>query len=112
MRESLFHGTIKAYEASPEKQTRDEASCRLANGTASYCTTNRGTVQSVILVTGATSNIGRHVASQLLCPCVAGRALIRNPDSAVVYLSSEGADDDLEQQADTITARIAAKLAA
>jgi hypothetical protein len=38
--------------------------------------------------------------------------LIRNPDSAVVYLSSEGADDDLEQQADTITARITAKLAA
>ena len=45
--------------------------------------TNRGTVQSVILVTGATGNVGRHVVSQLHS-CAAVRALTGNPDSAVL----------------------------
>lgn len=40
------------------------------------------TEQSVILVTGATGNIGRQVVSQLLGTGVAVRALTRNPDSA------------------------------
>ncbi len=48
----------------------------------SYRTTNRGTVRSVILVTRATGNIGRHVVSQLLHAGAAVRALTRNPDSA------------------------------
>jgi uncharacterized protein YbjT (DUF2867 family) len=38
--------------------------------------------QSVILVTGATGNVGRQVVSQLLVTGVAVRALARNPDSA------------------------------
>ncbi len=82
MRESLSRGTIKAHEASPEKETRNGASCRLANGTASYRTTNRGTVQSVILVIGATGNVGRHIVSQLLGTGAAVRALTHNPESA------------------------------
>ncbi len=117
----------------------------------------------MILVTGATGNVGGRV-SQRLGTDAAGRALTHNPHSAslpgdvvrgglslpdtldtclsgvaavflirafftaeaapaflnavtkharrLVYLSSEGAGDDLEQQTDTITARIAAKLAA
>ena len=111
---------------------------------------------SMILVTWATGNFGRHVVSQLLSPGAVVRALSRNPKSAsllgdvvrgdlflretldaclvwpyftaedapafldavtkhahrIVYLSSEGVGDDLEQQNDTITARIADKLAA
>jgi len=113
--------------------------------------------QSVILVTGSTGNVGRHVVSQLLDEGAAVRALARNPDSAglpegvevvrgdlsvpdsleagldgvesvflvwpfgtaeaapavldavtkharrIVYLSSMGIRDDLEQQADPIT---------
>jgi uncharacterized protein YbjT (DUF2867 family) len=39
-------------------------------------------VNRVILVTGATGNVGRHVVSQLLRTGVAVRALARNPDSA------------------------------
>lgn len=39
-------------------------------------------VHSVILVTGATGNVGRHVVSQLLRTGAAVRALARNPDSA------------------------------
>lgn len=38
--------------------------------------------QSVILVTGATGNVGRQVVSQLLGTGAAVRALARNPDSA------------------------------
>ena len=38
--------------------------------------------KSVVLVTGATSNVGRHVASQLLGTGAAVRALTRNPESA------------------------------
>ncbi len=44
----------------------------------SYRTTNRGTVRSVILVTRATGNIGRHVLSQPRHAGVAVRALDRN----------------------------------
>lgn len=118
----------------------------------------------MILVTGATGNVGGRVVSQRLGTGVAGRALTHNPHSAsvpgdvvrgglslpdtldtcldgieavflirpfftaeaapafldavtkharrLVYLSSEGVGDDLEQQTDMITARIAAKLAA
>lgn len=146
----------KAYEASSEKEIRDEASCRLANGTASNRTTARDTVQSVILIAGATGNVGRHIASQLLDTGSVVRALTRNPESAglpsdvggvrgdlslpvtlavcllwpfcttapskagavtkrgrrIVYLSSEGMGDGLEQQTDKITALDAAKLAA
>jgi uncharacterized protein YbjT (DUF2867 family) len=112
--------------------------------------------QSMILVTGSTGNVGRHVVSQLLDEGAAVRALARNPDSAdlpegvevvrgdlsvpdsleagldgveavflvwpfgtaeaapavldavtkharrIVYLSSMGIRDDLEQQADPI----------
>ena len=128
-----------------------------------YRTTNRGTVQSVILVTGPTGNVGRHVVSQLRTgPAI--RGLTGNPDSAVlpgdvvhadlfvpttpdtgldgvdaiflgwpffmaeaapafldavvrhgrpiVYLSSESVGDKLEQQTNTITLQITAKLAA
>jgi uncharacterized protein YbjT (DUF2867 family) len=126
--------------------------------------TNRGTVQSVILVTGATGKVGGHVVSQLLDTSAAVRALTRNSEAAglpddvvhgdlfvpdtldarldgvevvflvlpfllaeaapsfldavtkharrIVWLSSEGAGHDLEQQTNVITARIAAKLAA
>jgi uncharacterized protein YbjT (DUF2867 family) len=38
--------------------------------------------QNVIMVTGATGNVGRQVVSQLLGTGVAVRALARNPDSA------------------------------
>src|SRR5918998_3327640 len=38
--------------------------------------------QSVILVTGATGNVGRQVVSQLLDTGAAVRALTRDPDSA------------------------------
>lgn len=132
----------------------------------SYRTTDRGTVQSVILVTGAIGNIDRHVASQQLRTSAAVRALTCHPDSAglpgdvdavcgdlsvsdalnacsdgveavflvwpfftaeaapalldavtkharrIVYLSSGGVGDALEQQTDTATAWIAAKRAA
>ena len=98
-------------------------------------------MQRVILVTGATGHVGRHVVSQLLGTDAAVRALARNPDSAglpggvevvrgdlsvpntldrcldgveavflrkharrIVYLSSLSVRDDLEQQADPITA--------
>ena len=115
-------------------------------------------MQRVILVTGATGHVGRHVVSQLLGTDTAVRALARNPDSAglpngvevvrgdlsvpdalsgcldgveavflvwpglpadlasavldairkharrIVYLSSLSVRDDLEQQADPITA--------
>src|SRR5262249_31138160 len=40
------------------------------------------TMQRVILVTGATGNVGRHVVSQLLDTGAAVRALTRNPASA------------------------------
>lgn len=36
MRESLSRGTMKAHEASPERESRDGASCRLANETAKF----------------------------------------------------------------------------
>ncbi len=129
--------------------------------------TNRGTVQSVILVSGATgTNVGRHVVVQLLGTNAAVCALTHNPESAglpddvdivrgnlslpdplsaclegvealllawlfftaeaaptlldaatkharrIAYLLSESKGDDLEQQPDTTTARIAAKLVA
>lgn len=38
--------------------------------------------ESVILVTGATGNVGRQVTPQLLDTGAAVRALTRNPDSA------------------------------
>ncbi len=38
-------------------------------------------MQRVILVTGATGHVGRHVVSQLLGADAAVRALVRNPDS-------------------------------
>lgn len=38
--------------------------------------------KNMILVTGATGNVGRHVVSQLLHTGAAVRALTRNPDSA------------------------------
>jgi uncharacterized protein YbjT (DUF2867 family) len=120
----------------------------------------------MILITGATSNVGRYDVSQLLGMGAAGRGFARNPHSVgvpgdvdvvcgglsvpdalnvcldgvevvflvwpfftaeaappfleavtkharrIVYLSSEGVGDYLEQQTDTITSRIAAKLAA
>ena len=120
----------------------------------------------MILITGATSNIGRHDVSQLLDMGAASRGFARNlhsvgvpgdvdvvcgglsvPDTLnacldgveavflvwpfftaeaaspfldavtkharrVVYLSSEGIGDYLEQQTDTITSRVVAKLAA
>ena len=114
----------------------------------------------MILVTGPTGNVGRHVMSQLLDTGVCVCGLARNPASAglpgnivrgdlsvpntldgvgtvslvwpfltaeatlafldvvtkcarrIVYLSSESVGDALEQQTDTITGRIAAKLAA
>ena len=47
----------------------------------SYRTTNRGTVQSVILVTGASGNIGRHVVSQVLRTGAAICGLTRKPES-------------------------------
>ncbi|MQA83382.1 MAG: NAD(P)H-binding protein [Streptosporangiales bacterium] len=40
------------------------------------------TGENVILVTGATGNVGRHVVSQLLGSGTAVRALSRAPDSA------------------------------
>jgi uncharacterized protein YbjT (DUF2867 family) len=40
------------------------------------------TEQSVILVTGATGNVGRHVVSELLAVGAAVRALTRDPDAA------------------------------
>lgn len=115
-------------------------------------------MQPVILVTGATGHVGRHVVSQLLGTGAAVRALVRHPDSAglpdgievvrgdlslpptldkcldgveavflvwpglpvdfasavleavskharrIVYLSSLSVRDDLEEQADPITA--------
>ena len=111
---------------------------------------------SMILITGATGNFGRHVVSQLLSPGTVVWALSRNPKSVgllgkvvrgdlsfretldawlvwpfftaevaptfldavakharrILFLSSEGVGDDLEQQTDTITARIAEKWAA
>ena len=111
---------------------------------------------SMILITGATGNVGRHVVSHLLSPGAVVWALNHNPKSAgllgdvvrgdlslretldaclvwplftaevapafldavtqharrIVYLSAEGVGDDLAQQTDTITARIADKLAA
>ena len=111
---------------------------------------------SMILITGATGYIGRHVVSQRLSPGAVVWALSRNPKSVgllgkvvrgdlslretldaclvwpfftaevapafldtvvkhacrILFLSSEGVGDDLEQQTDTITARIAEKLAA
>lgn len=48
----------------------------------SYSTMSRGTVQSVILVTGATGNASQYVVSQLLCTGAAVLALTRNLDSA------------------------------
>ena len=128
----------------------------------SYCTTSRGTVQSVVLVTGVTGKASRQFVLQLLHTGAAVRALTRNAESAglpgdvvrrdlsvpdtldtcldgvepvflvwpfftaapafldavtkharcIVYLSSEGVGDDLEQRTDTATARITAKLAA
>src|SRR3954468_2600442 len=81
MREAFSRGTMKSHEANPEKEARDGARCRLANQTAGYRTRNRGTVQSVILVTGATSKIGRNVVSQLPSTGAAVRTLTRNPDS-------------------------------
>ncbi len=118
----------------------------------------------MILITGATSNVGRHVVSQLLGTGAAFRGFARDPHSVglagdvvrgdlsvldtldacldaveavfliwfcfmaeaalafldavtkharrVVYLSPEDVGDDLEQQPDTITGRIADKLAA
>lgn len=39
-------------------------------------------MQRVILVTGATGHVGRHVVSQLLGTDATVRALARNPDSA------------------------------
>ncbi len=65
MRECLSRVTIKVHEASSEKEARDRSSHRLVNGSARYRMANRGTVHSVILVTGATGNLGRHVVSQL-----------------------------------------------
>jgi uncharacterized protein YbjT (DUF2867 family) len=113
----------------------------------------------MILVTGVTGNVGRHVASQLLDTGGSVCGLARNPASAslpgdvvrgdlsvpdtldacldgveavflvwffmaeaapafldtdtkharrIVCLSSEGVGDDLEQQTDTITAKLAA----
>ena len=38
--------------------------------------------RNVILVTGATGHVGRHVVSQLLCTGAAVRALARDPASA------------------------------
>jgi uncharacterized protein YbjT (DUF2867 family) len=38
--------------------------------------------ENLILVTGATGNVGRQVVSQLIGPGVRVRALTRNPDSA------------------------------
>jgi uncharacterized protein YbjT (DUF2867 family) len=113
----------------------------------------------MILVTEATSNVGRHVVSELPGTSAAVRGFVRNPHSVglpgdgmrgdltvldtlgacldeveavfliwfffmaeaalafldavtkharrVVYLSPEDVGDDLEQQTDTITARIA-----
>jgi uncharacterized protein YbjT (DUF2867 family) len=116
----------------------------------------------MILIAGATSNVGRRVVSQLLGTGAAVRALTCNPHDVglpdnvvrddlsvldtlgacldgveavflvwsfstvapafldavnkharrIIYLLSEGVGDDLEQQTDTITGRIAAKLAA
>jgi uncharacterized protein YbjT (DUF2867 family) len=117
----------------------------------------------MIMVTGATAKVGRHVAPQLLDTGVSVHGLARNPASVglpgdvvcgdpsvpdtldacldgieagvlgwpfftveaapafldavtkharrIVCLSSESVGDDLEQQTDTITARIAAELA-
>ena len=112
----------------------------------------------MILVTGATGNVGRHVMSQLLDTGVCVRGLARNPASAglpgdidvmradlsvpdtldaveavfliwffsmveaapafldavtkharrIVYVSSGDVGDDLEQQTDTITAKLSA----
>ena len=39
-------------------------------------------MQRMILVSGATGHVGRHLVSQLLRTGAAVRALVRNPDSA------------------------------
>src|SRR5260370_25658270 len=66
--------------------------------------------KSVVLVTGATGNVGRHVVSQLLNMGVPVRALARNPDSAglpdgveVVY-GDLSAPDTLDESLDGVEA--------
>jgi hypothetical protein len=73
---------MKAHEASSEKETRDEQAAGSPVKPQSYRTTNRGTVQSVILVAEATGNAGRHVVSQLLRAGSAVRASPSNPEFA------------------------------
>ena len=48
----------------------------------SYCTTSRGTVQSVVLVTGVTGKASRQFVLHLLHTGAAVRALTRNAESA------------------------------
>jgi uncharacterized protein YbjT (DUF2867 family) len=61
----------------------------------SYRTTNRGTVHSVVLITGATDNVGRHDASHLLRSGATGRALTRDPESAALPRGVDVARGDL-----------------
>jgi hypothetical protein len=53
----------------------------------------------MILFAGTTNNVGRHGVSQTL-------DTVATHVRRLVYLSSESVGDDLEQQADTSTARI------
>ncbi len=60
-------------------------------------------MQSVILVTGATGHVGRHVVSQLLHTSAAVRALVRNPSSANLPSPVEVVRGDLSDP-DTLNA--------
>ncbi len=60
----------------------------------------------MIQVTGASSNVGRHFASHLPRTGLAVRSSTRGADSAGL---PDGVVDDLEQQADPVTARVAAE---
>lgn len=62
-------------------------------------------VKSMILVTGATGNVGRQVVSQLLRTGVAVRALTRNPDSAGLPDGVDVVRGDLSEP-DTLDARL------
>ena len=74
MRESLFRSTMKPNEASPKKETQDQASYELAD--EPWYSAN------VILATGETDNIGRHIVSRLQRPSAAVRASTSNTEYA------------------------------
>src|SRR5260370_12230968 len=63
----------------------------------------RTSMQRMILVTGATGHVGRHVVSQLLQTSAVVRALVRNPDQVSLPSGVEVVRGDLSDP-DTLNA--------